>query len=106
MLSYTWQTRAGLDGQTDVTLLLLSTLAVIAAPPLCTLLSRRIVSAMPLDALIAPSVLASDFGQLAAECTRMIKNGADWLHMGAYRASLSVRGIDSRARSQTSWTGA
>lgn len=33
-------------------------------------------------AIIAPSVLASDFGQLTAECQRMIKNGAEWLHMG------------------------
>ncbi|RXW22910.1 hypothetical protein EST38_g2927 [Candolleomyces aberdarensis] len=32
-------------------------------------------------AIISPSVLASDFGQLTAECTRMIKGGADWLHM-------------------------
>ncbi|KAG8896345.1 RIBULOSE-phosphate 3-epimerase [Tulasnella sp. 403] len=32
-------------------------------------------------AIIAPSVLASNFGQLSAECRRMIKNGADWLHM-------------------------
>ncbi|EKM83505.1 hypothetical protein AGABI1DRAFT_110156 [Agaricus bisporus var. burnettii JB137-S8] len=32
-------------------------------------------------AIIAPSVLASDFGQLTAECQRMIKNGAEWLHM-------------------------
>jgi hypothetical protein len=32
--------------------------------------------------IISPSVLASDFGQLTAECKRMIKNGADWLHMG------------------------
>jgi len=32
-------------------------------------------------AIISPSVLASDFGQLTAECKRMIKNGADWLHM-------------------------
>lgn len=32
-------------------------------------------------AKVAPSVLASDFGNLTAECTRMIKNGADWLHM-------------------------
>ena len=35
-------------------------------------------------AIIAPSVLASDFGQLTAECKRMIKNGADWLHMGLF----------------------
>jgi len=34
-----------------------------------------------LEAKIAPSVLASDFGKLAAECTRIIKDGADWLHM-------------------------
>lgn len=33
-------------------------------------------------AIISPSVLASDFGQLTAECTRMIKGGAEWLHMG------------------------
>jgi hypothetical protein len=33
-------------------------------------------------AIISPSVLASDFGQLTAECKRMIKGGAQWLHMG------------------------
>ncbi|TDL28713.1 Ribulose-phosphate 3-epimerase [Rickenella mellea] len=32
-------------------------------------------------AIISPSVLASDFGQLNAECKRMMKNGAEWLHM-------------------------
>ncbi|KJA26103.1 hypothetical protein HYPSUDRAFT_350230 [Hypholoma sublateritium FD-334 SS-4] len=32
-------------------------------------------------AIIAPSVLASDFGQLTAECKRMIVGGAEWLHM-------------------------
>ncbi|TFY64405.1 hypothetical protein EVJ58_g2632 [Rhodofomes roseus] len=32
-------------------------------------------------AIISPSVLASDFGQLTAECKRMIKSGAEWLHM-------------------------
>ncbi|KAF9568502.1 ribulose-5-phosphate 3-epimerase [Agrocybe pediades] len=32
-------------------------------------------------AIISPSVLASDFGQLTAECKRMIINGAEWLHM-------------------------
>lgn len=31
--------------------------------------------------IISPSVLASDFGQLTAECKRMIKGGAEWLHM-------------------------
>ena len=33
-------------------------------------------------AIISPSVLASDFGQLTAECKRMIRGGAEWLHMG------------------------
>ncbi|KAF9452590.1 ribulose-5-phosphate 3-epimerase [Macrolepiota fuliginosa MF-IS2] len=32
-------------------------------------------------AIVAPSVLASDFGQLTAECKRMMKGGAEWLHM-------------------------
>ncbi|KAF8632562.1 hypothetical protein AX15_001772 [Amanita polypyramis BW_CC] len=32
-------------------------------------------------AIVSPSILASDFGQLTAECTRMIKGGAEWLHM-------------------------
>ncbi|KZT05869.1 ribulose-5-phosphate 3-epimerase [Laetiporus sulphureus 93-53] len=32
-------------------------------------------------AIISPSVLASDFGQLTAECKRMIRGGAEWLHM-------------------------
>jgi hypothetical protein len=32
--------------------------------------------------IIAPSVLASDFGQLSAECKRMMEGGAEWLHMG------------------------
>src|ERR1700740_1567414 len=31
--------------------------------------------------IIAPSVLACDFNQLGAECARMIKAGADWLHL-------------------------
>jgi Ribulose-phosphate 3 epimerase family len=36
----------------------------------------------PPAAIIAPSVLAADFGQLTAECKRMMASGADWLHMG------------------------
>ncbi|KAH9487042.1 Ribulose-phosphate 3-epimerase [Psilocybe cubensis] len=32
-------------------------------------------------AIISPSVLASDFGQLTAECKRMMVGGAEWLHM-------------------------
>src|SRR5215467_6513320 len=31
--------------------------------------------------IVAPSVLASDFSQLGAECIRMEKAGADWLHL-------------------------
>ncbi|KAH8120449.1 Ribulose-phosphate 3-epimerase [Phellopilus nigrolimitatus] len=33
------------------------------------------------QAIISPSVLASDFGQLAVECKRMMEGGAQWLHM-------------------------
>ncbi|EPS41352.1 hypothetical protein H072_4776 [Dactylellina haptotyla CBS 200.50] len=31
--------------------------------------------------IIAPSILASDFGKLASECQRIIGDGADWLHI-------------------------
>ncbi|KAI6047879.1 ribulose-5-phosphate 3-epimerase [Pisolithus marmoratus] len=31
--------------------------------------------------IISPSVLASDFGQLTTECKRMIRGGAEWLHI-------------------------
>src|SRR6516225_3186229 len=31
--------------------------------------------------IVAPSVLASDFSRLGAECTRMQEAGADWLHL-------------------------
>jgi hypothetical protein len=41
-------------------------------------------------AIISPSVLASDFGQLTAECKRMIKGGAEWLHMGMLFATCRV----------------
>jgi len=40
-------------------------------------------------AIISPSVLASDFGQLTAECKRMILGGAEWLHMGKFPDLLS-----------------
>ncbi|KAK9471173.1 Ribulose-phosphate 3-epimerase-like protein [Dipodascopsis tothii] len=33
------------------------------------------------EAKIAPSILASDFANLAHECKRVIKCGADWLHV-------------------------
>ena len=31
--------------------------------------------------IVAPSVLASDFNNLASECGRIEKAGADWLHL-------------------------
>jgi ribulose-phosphate 3-epimerase len=31
--------------------------------------------------IVAPSVLASDFSQLGAECKRILGAGADWLHL-------------------------
>ncbi|KAM0750810.1 ribulose-5-phosphate 3-epimerase [Meredithblackwellia eburnea MCA 4105] len=33
------------------------------------------------DAIVSPSVLASDFGKLSAEIQRMMDNGAQWVHM-------------------------
>ncbi|THG99904.1 hypothetical protein EW026_g2542 [Hermanssonia centrifuga] len=39
-------------------------------------------------AIISPSVLASDFGQLTAECKRMIKGGAEWLHMANHSQAM------------------
>ncbi|THH17408.1 hypothetical protein EW146_g3416 [Bondarzewia mesenterica] len=44
-------------------------------------------------AIISPSVLASDFGQLTAECKRMIRGGAEWLHMGAPILSSVSKGV-------------
>ena len=38
---------------------------------------------MCIRAIISPSVLASDFGQLSNEVRRMMDNGAEWVHMGA-----------------------
>jgi ribulose-phosphate 3-epimerase len=32
-------------------------------------------------AKIAPSLLSGDFAHLAADCARMVKAGADWLHV-------------------------
>lgn len=40
------------------------------------------------DAKIAPSMLSSDFANLAAEAKRMVKNGADWLHLGRWKAGI------------------
>lgn len=33
------------------------------------------------DRIIAPSLLAADFGRVADETTRAINSGADWLHL-------------------------
>lgn len=54
-------------------------------------------------AIISPSVLASDFGQLTAECKRMIIGGAEWLHMG--KLSSFSPGLIVLSFSQTLWTG-
>lgn len=48
--------------------------------PIRSVLARLLILMPP--AIISPSVLASDFGQLTAECKRMLKGGAQWLHMG------------------------
>jgi ribulose-phosphate 3-epimerase len=42
------------------------------------------------DAKIAPSMLSSDFANLAVEAKRMVKNGADWLHLGMWKDWISV----------------
>lgn len=39
-------------------------------------------------AKISPSMLSSDFANLAFEAKRMVKNGADWLHLGKQYFSL------------------
>jgi ribulose-phosphate 3-epimerase len=36
---------------------------------------------MPLETIIAPSILSADFGNLGQECIDTIGNGADWLHI-------------------------
>jgi len=33
------------------------------------------------DRIIAPSLLAADFGRVADETTRAINSGADWMHL-------------------------
>lgn len=40
------------------------------------------ISLSPCRSIIAPSVLASDMGNLSHECKRVMNEGADWLHMG------------------------
>jgi len=39
------------------------------------------MSASKLKAIVAPSLLSSDFARLADEANRMLQCGADWLHM-------------------------
>ncbi|KAE8652263.1 hypothetical protein Csa_022656 [Cucumis sativus] len=45
---------------------------------------------MGVAAKIAPSMLSSDFANLASEAERMLKFGADWLHMDIMKAPNSV----------------
>lgn len=34
-----------------------------------------------IEALIAPSILSCDLANLAAECEKVVQNGADWIHI-------------------------
>lgn len=45
---------------------------------------------MGVAAKIAPSMLSSDFANLASEADRMLEFGADWLHMDIMVHSLSL----------------
>ncbi|KAI5295545.1 RIBULOSE-phosphate 3-epimerase, partial [Ascosphaera acerosa] len=36
---------------------------------------------MPPPAIIAPSILSADFAKLGPECSRLMENGADWVHV-------------------------
>lgn len=38
-------------------------------------------AANPIKAIIAPSILSCDFTNLQSECEKIIKLGADWLHI-------------------------
>jgi hypothetical protein len=49
------------------------------------------------SAKIAPSMLSSDFANLASEAERMVRLGADWLHM-----DIMVRSTSDQSRSTTS----
>ncbi|GIL66449.1 hypothetical protein Vafri_19961 [Volvox africanus] len=44
-------------------------------------LPKRVVGHDRPPAIIAPSILSSDFARLADECKRMVDLGADWLHI-------------------------
>jgi len=41
-------------------------------------------------AIVAPSILSSDFAILAEECNRMLDFGAHWLHVDVMVQKLSV----------------
>jgi len=48
------------------------------------LLTRKIMvdsAKIPLKAIIAPSILSCDFANLQSECEKILKLGADWLHI-------------------------
>ncbi|PHT67863.1 Ribulose-phosphate 3-epimerase, cytoplasmic isoform [Capsicum annuum] len=46
-------------------------------------------------AIIAPSMLSSDFGNLASEAERMLNCGADWLHMDIMGTINDIRGFNT-----------
>ena len=67
-------------------LLLLLACNCLHAPPAAALLSSASFftdsdMAAPPKAIVAPSMLSSDFARLADEAKRMCSCGADWLHM-------------------------
>lgn len=45
---------------------------------------------MPLDAIVAPSILSCDFAALGQGCADTIKYGADWLHVDIMYARSSL----------------
>lgn len=50
-------------------------------PSVARFFSTVKMASSTLKAVICPSMLSSDFANLASEAKRMIDNGADWLHM-------------------------